>query len=172
MVEGLAKMIWLRRSIRIMAYACGIVLGVWVASMYLDNEMPMTYHIEGSKITPTPAVAGSWTIVEWNVTINRICPGTVMRQLDNADACDADGKVCENVTTFDRTSSTLSTHRGDRFIKKAFPLPLSVPPRLRYKANVCFQCNLLQRAFDILCDDTPDLIFETIPARADASTGD
>ena len=126
-------------------------LGSWFAVMSLDNDPPYIYDVKQSHVIPDPAPQGAMVTVDWAITVRRACPGSVQRTFRNMDT----GQV---VTTLDTTPMSRSIRLGDRRLPRSFELPLNLPPNVGYSAEVCAQCNFLQR-FIPLCFKTPELVF-------------
>lgn len=127
-------------------------LGAWFAVMWLDNEPPYSYDASQSFVLPDPAPQGATVTVSWKLTnIRRECPGSVQRVFRNMDT----GAL---VTTLDTTPMSRAIKRGDARLPRSFELPPGLPPVVGYSAEVCAQCNLLQRAFP-MCFKTPEIIF-------------
>jgi hypothetical protein len=119
--------------------------------MYLDRQVPYE-HIKG-EIVPDPTPQHAQVSLPWDIKVNRLCPGNVQRVLFDADTGDM-------VAAYDRTPSSISVKMGDTKLVKTFQLPLSLPARVRYTANVCFSCNPLQHIWPIFVQ-TPELYFST-----------
>ncbi len=127
-------------------------LGSWFAVMSLDNEPPYSYDAAQSHVIPNPAPQGAMVTVDWALTkVRRECPGSVQRIFRNMET----GQV---VTTLDTTPKSRSIRVGDKRLPRSFELPPNLPAVVGYSAEVCAQCNLLQRLTP-LCFKTPEIIF-------------
>jgi hypothetical protein len=137
------------RLVTVVAVLLSGLLSGWVGWMYLDNK-PAYDYVRG-EIQPNPAPQGGQVSLPWTIKVHRLCPGNVLRVLYDADT----GKM---VAAYDRTPSSISVKMGETKLVKTFQLPLSMPRNVRYTANVCFECNALQKFFPV-CVQTPDLFF-------------
>ena len=126
-----------------------LALRGWTGWMYLDNVQPYEY-VRGY-VVPDPSPQGAQVSLPWEIKVNRLCPGNVLRVLFDAE-------TGEMVAAYDRTPSSISVKMGDTKLVKSFQLPRGLPPRIRYTANVCFSCNVLQKIWPV-CVQTPDLFF-------------
>ena len=132
------------------AISLGGLIG-WMA--FLDRQIP--YEYLSGRIYPSPAKQASQIALDWTIKVNRLCPGNVHRLLYDAD-------TSKLVYSYDRTPSAISVKMGDTSLPKSFWLPpQKLPPNIRYAANVCFPCNILQNLIPSLaiCVPTPDLFF-------------
>lgn len=92
---------------------------------------------------------------DWSlVAVNRTCPGTVQRVF-------RDALTNKTVSTLDTTEASRVVRVGDNRLPRSFQLPPNLPPRVKYSALVCFQCNLLQKYWP-MCFMTPELTFNVI----------
>jgi len=73
------------------------VLSGWVGWMYLDNQP--AYEYLAGEIQPNPAPQGGQVSLPWHIKVNRLCPGSVLRVLYDADS----GAM---VAAYDRTLSS------------------------------------------------------------------
>lgn len=149
--EMMTRVIWL--------LSCA-AFGSWLAVMYLDNDPPYTYDAAQSHIIPDPALQRSVVTVDWVLTaVRRECPGSVQRSFRSVET----GQV---LTTLDTTPMSRSIRIGDKSLPRSFELPPNLPAEVWYSAEVCAQCNLLQRAFP-LCFKTPEIKFRVIQDNPD-----
>lgn len=137
---------------RVTFYAVVVGIGLWIASMRLDDHIPYDY-LSGT-IQPDPAKEGRRVVLNWKIQTHRLCPGSVQRVLTN----ETTGKV---VAAYDPTPASLTVSMGDTELNKTFLLPDDLPPLVGYDATVCFKCNPLQAFFPI-CFKTPHLTFRVI----------
>lgn len=135
-------------------------LGSWLAVMLLDNERPYEYDLEKSYVIPNPAPQGAVVTVNWALAkVNRSCPGSLQRYF-------RDMSTGEIVASLDATYMLHAIKRGDKRLPRSFELPPNLPPVVGYSAEVCAQCNLLQRVFP-LCFTTPEVVFRVKQAETD-----
>ena len=128
------------------------MLGGWIGLMYLDNNPPYIYDAVQSHIIPDPASQGATVVADWHLKeVKRLCPATVQRFFNDAET----GRM---VATLDTTEASRVVQVGDTALPRSFQLPPNLPPRTEYSALVCFQCNVLQRAWP-LCVRTPKIAF-------------
>lgn len=125
--------------------------GGWIGWMLLDRQTPYVYFAEESYVTPDPAPDGGRVTVDWKLRINRLCPGSSLRTLADADT----GRT---VVTYDATPIIQAVQISDERLVRTFVLPRGLPPLVSYRSTICFRCNALQ-AFFPLCQSTPTLTF-------------
>lgn len=131
-------------------YLIALGVGAWIGWMAFIDVQPAYEYLHG-EIVPDPAPQGGQVSLPWTIKVNRLCPGNVLRVLYDAD-------TGEMVAAYDRTPSSISVQKDSARLVKSFQLPRGLPPRIRYTANVCFECNPLQKLWPI-CVQTPDLFF-------------
>lgn len=143
----------IRRAVFIILCLIPPAAGGQLAYWAMDRQ-PAYEYLHG-EIIPDPAPQGGQVSLPWTISVNRLCPGNVLRVLYDADT----GAM---VSAYDRTPSSISVKIGDTKLVKTFQLIRGLPPRIRYTANVCFECNPLQKVWPI-CVQTPDLFFRMQP---------
>lgn len=125
-----------------------------VAYMAADNQPPYDYIIEQSYVRPNPAHPGRQITVHWELKINRICPGVIVRTI-------VDAKTKARVS-YDPALALVTVRAGDTSLERTFFLPEEMLPGPKlYRANAEYICNPLNRIWPLKVQ-TPDLYFEVI----------
>lgn len=127
-------------------------LGVWLAVMLQDNQLPYDYDVSKSYISPDPAKPNSLITVHWSIKVNRLCPGYTMRSFSDPST----GKI---ITTYDATPTALNISAGDTVLVRTFMLRGDMPEKVIYHSKSCFRCNPLQQLSPI-CGPELKLPFE------------
>jgi hypothetical protein len=137
-----------------MSVLVGVVSG-WIAFMAFDNTPPYEYDASQSTIIPEVVQGDSPQIaVDWKLRrINRICPGTISRQL-------FDPKTGVILVTYDAVPAALSSNIKDHRLTRTFALPMAALPsgRIGYRAIMRYQCNFFQQFYPLEIV-TPNLYF-------------
>lgn len=122
--------------------------------MLLDRTPPYTGH--QGEVVPAEPRAGEWMTVAWTVKVNRVCPGTIQREVVDAK------RVVWNydVQPAIRREQLTDENR----LHRSFILPTGASPGpARYRARTCYRCNPLQAWWPI-CSWTPEIPFTIRPA--------
>lgn len=131
----------------------------WIAYMAADTTPPYEFDAANSYIVPSTAHDGDQITVKWKLSkINRVCLGSNRRVL-------FDPKTRVILAAYDPTPAAISESIVDGYLNRTFLLPRGALPegQIGYRANVCYECNPLQRYFKPLCISTPELFFRVIP---------
>lgn len=128
----------------------GAVLAIWLfplSYMFFDNEYPYTWR--GGEIVPDPAPDGAQVSAHWHMVINRICPGTVQRQI-----IDSQGVI----HNYDPVAAASGFAVKDDFWV-TFKLPINMPPGpAKYRVHGTYYCNPLQYIWPLHVT-TPEISF-------------
>lgn len=126
-----------------------IAFGV-ISYLAADNQPPYDYDVSKSYIKPSVSQAGHQVTVHWEVKINRICKGFIVRNIIDSRT--------GAITSYDPVAA-LGLPTGDDFLDRTFFLPegMGVGPKL-YRVQAEYNCNLLQNFFPLKVQ-TPDLHF-------------
>jgi hypothetical protein len=135
----------------IIGAALAVLFGL-VAFMAADNQSPYTYIVEQSYVRPNPAHSGRQVTVHWELKINRICPGVIVRTI-------VDARTKAKVS-YDPAPALVTVKAGDTSLERTFLLPEEMLPGPKlYRANAEYVCNPLHRIWPLKVQ-TPDLAFE------------
>jgi hypothetical protein len=126
-----------------------------MAYMLADNEAPYIYDVEHSYIKPSETMADHHVIVHWEMRINRICPGMVVRNIIDAHT---GVKITYDAVPAVHLSMT------DPTINNVLYLPAGILPGAKlYQVDGYFSCNLLQQFYP-LHTVTPRIPFTILPS--------
>jgi len=136
-----------------------IVSFLWItpiAYMFADNVPPYVYDVSRSYVVPSRTTVDKQVTVHWAFKrINRVCPGSIVRYI-----IDEQTRI---KTTYDATAVAPTIDVKDHVLNRTFYLPPDITPGPKiYRAEMYFQCNLLQHIFPLHVV-TPDLHFEIVP---------
>lgn len=139
------KLFWLG-GVSLAVVACAI------AYMLSDNQPPYSYIIEKSYVIPNPSQAGHQVTVHWELKVNRLCAGVIVRTI-------VDAKTGAKVS-YDPTPSLSTMRMQDTSLERTFFLPEGAQPGPKlYRANAEYICNPLHRIWPLKVQ-TPDIHFE------------
>lgn len=127
-----------------------------VVFMWFDTTPPFEYDVKESQIVPQVAEGGMQIRVDWKVKVNRVCPGTNVREL-------FDPVTKSRLAFYDPVpTASDSAIDDDGHLIRTFLLPrrISKGP-VGYRAHLSYQCNWLQRFFPLELE-TPELFFELV----------
>jgi hypothetical protein len=126
----------------------------WVSYMVADTTPPYSYIISESYVIPNPSHAGRQVTVHWQLTINRLCPGIIVRTI-------VDAKTGATVS-YDPTAALTTIKMGDTFLERTFFLPEEMQPGPKlYRSNAEYVCNPLHHIWPLKVQ-TPDIPFNVI----------
>lgn len=127
----------------------------WLTFMIADNLSPYEYIAAESSVIPSQALAGHQVTVHWQIKVNRLCPGAIVRTI-------VDARTGAR-TSYDPTPAILTIRVTDTALDRTFLLPEGIRPGPKiYRANAEYICNPLHRIWPLRIQ-TPDLHFEVVP---------
>ena len=115
---------------------------VFFGYLIADTTPPYVFHKEGSSIIPPQGRGGDEMTVQWKVTHNRTCPGTVSRRL-------VDPVTGVVLATYDpQPAARDGVKLGGDLLVKTFLLPRTLQTGMvGYQAQLSYTCNWLQKRF-------------------------
>lgn len=123
-----------------------LLLG-FLSFMVFDSAPP--YEWDGGEVHPDPAPDGAQISVCWKLRINRICPGTIQRQIIDSRA---------EVHNYDPVLAAAKEDVSAHFCV-TFALPLGLPRGpAKYRVHAAYACNPLQYVWPIRVT-TPEITF-------------
>jgi hypothetical protein len=148
-----------RRRHNIAAAFVAVIFMAPLFWMLLDREPPYVEHI--GKVIPPEVQAGDQITVEWQMKINRVCPGYIAREVVDSQNVLWNYDVQPSVRReqqFDVSGIPRLTK-----LRRSFVIPeQAAPGPARYRSLACYVCNPIQQLWPI-CTRTPDVEFSILP---------
>lgn len=148
-----------RRKHNIIAAFVVVIFVAPLFWMLLDREPPYSEH--AGKTIPHEVKAGDQITVEWQMRVNRVCPGYIAREIVDSQNVLWNYDVQPSIRReqqFDVAGAPRLTR-----LRRSFTIPeQAAPGPARYRSLSCYICNPIQQLWPV-CIRTPDVNFTILP---------